>query len=466
MRKLYSIGVDVGTSTMKVIISRFEVQKESGFACIPRARIIGKEILYRGPVTLTPLLDDSTVDFARVRAYVANCLESAGVTAGQIETGAVIITGETARKDNARQVTRELSQYLGEFIVETAGPELEALLAAHGSGAMAFSKSHQNSVLNLDIGGGTTNAALCVKGENHGLFAMDIGGRLVRLDVDRTVTYVSPRIRFLLESLKIPLKPGEKAALSDMKHLCRALSECLLEAAEGKELSEASRRLMITPLPPLSPPPTLLSFSGGVSEYMDRPDALKNPFRHGDMGVLLAAELFALIRERNIPCHQNPEGIRATVIGAGNHTLSLSGSTVYISDPKMLPLKNLPIIKLHYHGQAADEICTELTRQYDVYAPDAVAVFAETPAAIDYEALKALASALLDFYKNIPGEIVVLLRRDLAKALGQMLNRQVKGARPILCLDEIEADSGNYVDIGKPVDACVPVVVKTLIYQS
>ena len=83
-----------------------------------------------------------------------------GFRQADISTGAVIITGETARKENAKQVLAALSDFAGDFVVATAGPDLESILAARGAGIDEYSKEHHNRILHFDIGGGTSNLAL------------------------------------------------------------------------------------------------------------------------------------------------------------------------------------------------------------------------------------------------------------------------------------------------------------------
>ena len=51
------------------------------------------------------------------------------------EADGVVAPGETARKANARAVTQALSELAGDFVVATAGPALEGVLAGRGSGA-------------------------------------------------------------------------------------------------------------------------------------------------------------------------------------------------------------------------------------------------------------------------------------------------------------------------------------------
>ena len=133
---LLSVGLDVGTTTTQMIVSRLRVEnKATGFA-VPELEIAEREILYKGAVHFTPLTGESLVDKEGLQALVDREYALAGIRREQVDTGAVIITGETSRKENARTALEALSQYAGDFVVATAGPDLESILAARGAGAV------------------------------------------------------------------------------------------------------------------------------------------------------------------------------------------------------------------------------------------------------------------------------------------------------------------------------------------
>jgi ethanolamine utilization protein EutA len=157
---MYSIGVDIGTSTTEIIISNIKISTRLGPSLLPATEIDETEVIYRSPVIFTPLISKDTIDFEQIREWVKMAFHESGIEKDEIETGAVIITGETARKDNARQVSTWLSEYLGDFVVSTAGPKLESVLAGRGAGISEESKKRSKKIINLDIGGGTLNAAV------------------------------------------------------------------------------------------------------------------------------------------------------------------------------------------------------------------------------------------------------------------------------------------------------------------
>ena len=190
---LLSVGIDLGTTTTQMILSRLRVENTASAFSVPRMEIVDREILYRGEIHFTPLLSPDTIDAEAVRGILAGEYEKAGIHADRIQTGAVIITGETARKHNAKEVLKALSDYAGRFVVATAGPALESVLAARGAGADAAAKRLGRYVLHMDIGGGTSNLALFdPDGQLLETGCLNVGGRLMKFSPDGAVTYVSP----------------------------------------------------------------------------------------------------------------------------------------------------------------------------------------------------------------------------------------------------------------------------------
>ena len=137
---LLSVGIDLGTTTTQMILSRLQVENLADPFSVPRLEITHREILYKSPIYFTPLLNHDRIDADALRKIVDTEYQNAGVHPSDIQTGAVIITGETARKDNAAEVLSALSDYAGEFVVATAGPALESVLAAKGAGADQLAK--------------------------------------------------------------------------------------------------------------------------------------------------------------------------------------------------------------------------------------------------------------------------------------------------------------------------------------
>ncbi|MDR1237381.1 MAG: ethanolamine ammonia-lyase reactivating factor EutA, partial [Propionibacteriaceae bacterium] len=230
---LLSVGIDIGTSTTQVIFSHITIQDMSSGFSVPRFEIIDKQIVYRSDIHTTPLLSPSKIDMASVRDIVAAEYDKAHVDRTTIGTGAVVITGETARKENANEVVHYLSDFAGDFVVAVAGPELESVIAGRGAGSDVFSKDHSTTVLNYDVGGGTSNLAMFDRGRLVAVTCLDIGGRLIRVDRDRgVVSYIAPKIKELCLAEGIRLREGDPADVPTLRRVCVAMTR-LLEMSIG-----------------------------------------------------------------------------------------------------------------------------------------------------------------------------------------------------------------------------------------
>ena len=460
---MYSIGVDIGTSTTEIIISNIKISTSMGPSLLPTTKIDETEVIYRSPVIFTPLISRDTIDFEQIREQVKAAMKESGIDKENIETGAVIITGETARKDNARQVNIWLSEFLGDFVVATAGPRLEAVLAGRGSGISEESKKRSRRIINLDIGGGTLNAAVFDCGTCTDSFAMDIGGRLIKLDDTGRVTYISDRIVHIITSHKLAIRQGETADIKVLERFCSYLADCCLQALGLREMKEGTLPLYITDF---TIPKNLdfISISGGVGEYVGSLNESTEWFQYGDIGPLLGIKITQALAPYKSRLILPEEKIRATVIGAGSHSLSVSGSTVGV-ESSILPMRNIPIVKCPAAASQWEDVFRSTRPLMELYEDEVLAVSIKGEKSPGYRELKLLADQIARLYEGLKSPVIVLLKEDFAKALSQMIRIHTPCSKPIICLDQIQVEEGDYIDIGSPIGSAVPVVIKTLVYQ-
>lgn len=385
----------------------------------------------------------------------------------EIATGAVIITGETARKENAEEVSKNLSEYLGDFVVATAGPKLESLLAGFGSGAADLSKQLNRRIINLDIGGGTTNVAIFNCGECEKTFALDIGGRLIKFNEEREIIYISKRIKFIIKELGVSIEIGKKAEIAELEAICKKLAQSLLEVCCLKEISNDTKKLFISDGFEISKN-DYISFSGGVGEYIGKINeniTIEDALKHNDIGLILGKYINREFEKFEHMLLSPKERIRATVIGAGNHSLTISGSTIAF-DKAALPLKNIPIIKPFEGYEDLNGIYTVGIQKVHMYEDTFVALSLIGPKSPSYEEIKLMGNEIIKLFEDINGPIIVILENDFAKALGQVISLNLKENRTVICIDKISTKNGDYIDIGIPIGDSIPVVIKTLIYNS
>ena len=443
---LISVGLDVGTTSTQVIFSALRVEnRATGFA-VPELAITDRKILYRSPVHFTPLLDENHVDGEKIREILRKEYENAGIT--RVDTGAVIITGETGRKENARAVLHSLSDFAGDFVVATAGPELESILAARGAGAVEASEGR--TLLHLDIGGGTSNLALLRDGKILDTGCLNIGGRLLRYREDKTLLYVSPVLKPLTD-----LMPGDTAAEENLGEIASRLTEILEMGVGLREESEIFREFVTREGKPVDPallkPGLTFSFSGGVADCIDK----RLPWdAFGDLGPLLGQA----IRKSRLCAGEyrlGAETIRATVIGAGCHSAQLSGSTVFWQNVHF-PQKNLPVVEIPT-GEGLKEAVLRGFQRHD----GPVVLSLEGYQSPGYPQIAALAVEIRQAAGENP--LYLAVEQDMAKALGQALALQLGPGAELLCIDRVRLREGSFLDVGAPVGPALPVVVKTLI---
>lgn len=465
-----SIGLDIGTSTTKLIVSKLLIANQQNQFTLPGCQIIDRRVTYASSIYTTPMLNDVEIDVQRLTVLLEQEYKNAGISLDQVEAGAVIITGETAKKQNAESIVHYLAEHAGDFVVATAGADLEGILAAKGSGAIQRSAETNAVIANIDVGGGTANIALCQNGKVIETFTLHVGGRLIRLNSDGFVTYISSYLTEFLKNNSLILREGEKATFEKLSSICQLLAE---ETVNYVKALNQNSTLLVSPHTRSSIHPETIMVSGGVGAMMEKqkPKTVKEVAIHGDVGPLLAYHF------QSIQVSQAAETTRATVIGAGMQNTEVSGSTVYIGS-KRLPLKNIPIIEIPvqqeetWNQQLFQErvraACMQASTLFSAEDPPAAIALSHFPYC-SYKMLQELAKVIsTEFIACFKGAkcLVVLCEQDIAKALGQALAKQRRELE-IICLDQIDFTHGDYIDLGLPVAGeAISVSVKTLAFSS
>ena len=478
---ILSVGIDVGTSTTQVVFSKLQMDNAGGYFSVPRVAIVDKEVVYKSEIYMTPLKTDVLIDTEALRDIVAAEFRKAGYRPEDTDSGAVIITGESARKENSDAVLKSLSDFAGDFVVSAAGPDMESLIAGKGSGAWQYSMDHHCRVANLDIGGGTTNVVLFEDGETAARGCLDIGGRLICMNPQGIITKVSPAAAVMAQAAGVSVHVGdrgdEKALSAVTRQMAAALNVYLGvgtdTSAGGK--ADAILRQIKTPGSSDFPRPEKVQavfFSGGVADLIYHESA--DTWAYGDIGVLLGRAIRGSRLFTDFQKMEPGETIRATVVGAGTYTTTISGSTITYSGD-IFPLKNIPVIKLDEELQEAcfaGETEPVIRRiQWALGQNDAEHFILAMPGKRDpgYTEMKRAAAAIrqiMDRVQPLGEPILLVIESDIAKAMGQMIRQQPELKRQVVAIDSIHVEDGEYVDMGKPMmnGMVIPVVVKTLIF--
>ena len=478
---ILSVGIDVGTSTTQVVFSKLQMDNAGGYFSVPRVAIVDKEVVYKSEVYMTPLKTDVLIDTDALRDIVAAEFRKAGYRPEDTDSGAVIITGESARKENSDAVLKSLSDFAGDFVVSAAGPDMESLIAGKGSGAWQYSMDHHCRVANLDIGGGTTNVVLFEDGETLARGCLDIGGRLICMNPQGIITKVSPAAAVMAQAAGVSVSVGDRCDELKLTAVTRQMAAALnaflgvgTDTSAGGKADTILRQIK-TPGSSDFPVPEKVQavfFSGGVADLIYHESA--DTWAYGDIGVLLGRAIRESRLFTDFQKMEPGETIRATVVGAGTYTTTISGSTITYSDD-IFPLKNIPVIKLDEELQEAcfaGETEPVIRRiQWVLGQNDEEHFILAMPGKRNpgYMEMKRAAASIRQIMDRVqpPGEpILLVIESDIAKAMGQMIRQQPDLKRQVVAIDSIHVEDGEYVDMGKPMmnGMVIPVVVKTLIF--
>jgi len=486
---ILSAGIDIGTSTTQLIFSRLVIQNISGFGMIPKIEIIDKEIIYRSKIYFTPLISDHEINAAEVKEIILEEYRKAGMKPENISTGAIIITGETSRKRNAKEVVHALSDIAGDFVVATAGPNLESVLAGKGSGAAKLSLETGKLVANLDIGGGTTNICYFQNGIAVDTACLDIGGRLIKISEGK-ITYISLKMQQLLENLDISLALGERV-IENKSHIenksciennrstekLYRITDCMVNLLEQSisfipqtpllDYIKTNQLISCTRMP------DIITISGGVADCVK--SKIDDIFAYGDIGVILGEAIrnSSLIMERLY--EHIDETMNATVVGAGNYSMEVSGSTIEYRNC-VFPLKNIPIVYIEMTQENLPEFHIEIKKAMELYQEEEKT---KVQTALAFNGIKCPSFIQIEkmadeIIKGMEEELkmdqvlILVLQEDIAKALGQAIKRALPREQALLCIDHIVCHTGDYIDIGAPIASgkVVPIVIKTLIFNT
>jgi ethanolamine utilization protein EutA len=472
---LTSVGIDVGTATSQIIFSRLVLRRLSR-ELSSRFVVTERKTLYFSPVHFTPYAGGrERIDDQALSRLVDSAYHGAGITAEQVDTGAIILTGEAIRRDNARAIADLFAAQRGNFVCASAGHNFEALLSAHGSGAVALSAERQCRVLNIDIGGGTTKLAVAERGKVLSTAAFHIGGRLLATDDAGAISVLEPGGQSLTRQVGFQWQLGDRVTAEQIERLARYMAEAVLSLAQEKSPPSALEKLWLTPALSGAKSYDAVVFSGGVGEYIYGKET--NSF--GDLGAPLGKALQGLINSGALswPLAPARECIRATVMGAAQHTIQVSGNTIYRSNDELLPRKNLQVLRPPIDlSDTIDSsvLAGSILRHFQAFdlkegEAEVALVFRwdGSPAASRIAAFcRGLMEGLPATVKN-KRPIYLVFDHDLAGLVGTILRNDFQLENDVLAVDGVTLHDFDFIDLGKTLEpsGTVPVTIKSLVFR-
>lgn len=468
--QLTSVGVDIGSSTSHLVFSRLELTLEGS-----RYRVTKREVLNESQILLTPYVDDTRIDVEALEAFINEQYKNAKIKREEVDTGALILTGVAVRRRNARAIGELFAEEAGKFVAVSAGDGLEATMAAHGSGAVAHSEKIGGVVLNIDIGGGTSKFAICNNGKVQEVSAIDVGARLLAFDNEGAVVRIEEAGRKHAGWAGFSVELGQKIPQDNLKKMVAGMIDKLFAMLNPESISEEIKGLLR--LPPLAYRGEIdcVMFSGGVSEFIY--NRTKSSF--GDLGPLIAEEVHRRMGDLGLLVMEPHARIRATVIGASQYTVQVSGNTVFISPDDAVPVRNIavvapefPLDNDEFTKEAVRDAALSALRRLDLLsARQPVAVAFHWDGSATFFRLQAFCGGIAEGLKDIlaKGHPLVLVNDgDIGGIVGLHFQEELRLQTPIISIDGIALSDFDFIDIGALIQSsgAVPVVIKSLIFPA
>jgi ethanolamine utilization protein EutA len=469
--RLVSVGVDIGSSTSHLVFSRLVLERVDN-----RYIVTEREVFHESDVLLTPYTADlSEIDAGRLGQFIDSQYEIAGIDPMSIDTGALILTGVAVRRNNARAIGDLFAAQTGKFVSVSAGDGLETTLAAFGSGAAARSARERCRVMNIDVGGGTSKIAVCENGEIAEMTAIDVGARTLSFDAAGKIVRIEEAARRFAAEVGLTLEMGTVPDGAKLEAMVERMAQRLMEAISEPKLSpETASLLRVDALANLKKP-DVVTFSGGVSEYIYN----RQKAGFGDLGPRLAEAILKRVTAWGPRLEKPDEGIRATVVGASQYTIQVSGSTIFVNPLDVLPVRNVPVItpdlpmeneELDVEAIAA-AVRTAL-RRLDLHEGEqAVAMCYRWNGSATFRRLDDFVTGVrkglsAHMAKSFP--LILVGDGDIGGLVGIHCLEEQKMTTPIVSIDGINLKEFDFIDIGAMLETsgAVPVVIKSLVFPT
>ena len=458
------VGLDCGSTTTSAVIAKAQLVR----GALGRVEITSLEPVFRSETVFTPF-DDDRIDAARMEQYVDDWLKTVSLSSADIFGGGALITGLAAQSTNAAAVSRLIEARLSDSLVVTADdPRLESWLAFMGN-CHALSKAQPRTpILNLDIGGGTTNLALGLDGQVVTTGCLFVGARHFQF-VPGTyqLVHLSPYAAALLAHLKInrhigdSLTPAELDAILDFYLM---LIEATVLGQDEKLASEIAQRHIQVPLnvSELIGQKFAITLSGGVGQlvYAQRAAGSPGPItQFGDLGGELATRVSQSSTIASRLDAVVPEGLgRATVYGLLKHNTELSGTTLYLPKPERLPLKNIPIVGTLGLDATDDELASMVDLAGRGAPGGCIEIGLEKQ---DLAAVRQLGNRLANCLQARPlpcdRVLILLVPENLGKVLGNYVSRWGTLEIDLIAIDEVPSRDARFLHLGRMQQGIVPV---------
>lgn len=462
------VGLDFGTTTSSAVVASAQLVRS---AATGRMELAELAETYRSEMVFTPLCEDGRLDERTAAQYLDAWLAAAAVQPENVFGGGALLTGLIAQKDNAAALVRLIRQRLANALVATADdPCLESWLSFMGS-CRSLSRAHPDKYfLNLDIGGGTTNIALGLAGEVLRTGCLFVGARHIQvIPGTYRIVQLSRYARALFDHLGPGLAkkgPGDLLTDADVEAVLdfylNLLHAIVLGNAEPFQQPVARLHEPIPFLPSAELETCAVTFSGGVAEllYAHLEGKPWPPTTHfGDLGIDLARRIVdSPVLAGHFKQFRPRAGGRATVYGLLRHNTEVSGTTLFLPRPEILPLTDIPILGKVTAVSSNSHIAEIVNRILHSARGGCIQIAIGSNTAASVRSLGAKISCILQAASFPTGRpLVLLVEENVGKVLGHYVTAWGKLGLDLVVVDEVAPRDAQYVQIGAVHGQVVPV---------
>ena len=467
---LTSVGIDIGSATCHIVFSEIEMKRSSDQFVVSK-----RSLLYESEILLTPFSDRDIIDEFALRDFLEKQYKAANLSPREVDTGALILTGTALEKKNAQMLGELFSLETGNFISVAAGDRLEAIMAAHGSGAIINSRETGATIMNVDIGGGTTKIAICSNGEIIDLTTVDIGARLIAINDNGCICRIEKNADLIFEEIGLQPVLGTNITDESLERVAKKMGIVLTEIILQKPLSRLTKNLHR--LPPIKWNGTIdaVTFSGGVAEYIYDYSTQQNI----DVGSKLASAIKSMAVAHDLNIMEPVESIRATVVGLSQYKINLSGTTNFIHPADILPQKNIPVIAPNFMLETDEidqnAICSAILNTLNTFNLNTtncpVALCFDWNGSAVYGRIESFISGVIKGMQGVLTDgkpLILVCSGDIGRVFGNHARYEIKYTGPIISIDGITLNEFQYIDIGAELkgSGAVPVSIKSLVFPE
>jgi ethanolamine utilization protein EutA len=456
------VGLDFGTTTSSAVVASAQLVYN---AVTGRSELTRLSESYRSEMVFTPMRGDG-LDLEQLESYLQGWL--ANTRREDIFGGGALLTGLTAQKENAPALIHLIERRLGAALIATAeDPCFESWLAFMGSCAGLSRDYPDTPMINLDIGGGTTNLALGRNGEVLRTGCLFVGARHVQVEPGTyRIVKLSQYATRLFDDLGIRKGPGDSLVPEEVERILDFYLLLLEAAVAGdqepfqKPIARLHEQSSFRPAPLAGE--AVVTLSGGVGELVyshlqGQPWPATTTF--GDLGIDLARRLAAVSGWTDHLRTYIPAGRgRATVYGLLQHSTQLSGNTLFLPDPSVLPLRDVPIIGSISLTSSDEDVCgsLDLIRRSPKGGCLRVKLAANGESTVA-ELGRRLARILEKNCLPARHPLILVMEENLGKVFGNYVTGWGRIPCNVVVIDEIRLRNAQFVQIGSLRNHIVPV---------